>query len=189
MQAVARNNVCVCARVWIQTSYILTIHNNNHEAEEQLCKGQFTENVPTGSGRCKVCIDASKRNATEWEHLVVGGGPVGGGMLQITIFTHRRCRCNINGLKPQKSKVSRNHRWILLRSKYRKWHLWHPINKSPLVSNPTSKSRRSIIYLVKSKIIQLHWFYKNRLFDSCSSLLSVWSFLMNHEEQHTNHQH
>lgn len=65
MQAVARNNVCVCARVWIQTSYILTIHNNNHEAEEQLCKGQFTENVPTGSGRCKVCIDASKRNATE----------------------------------------------------------------------------------------------------------------------------
>lgn len=66
MQAVARNSVSVCARVWIQTGYILTIHNNNnHEAEGQLCKGQFTENVPTGSGGCKVCIDASKRNATE----------------------------------------------------------------------------------------------------------------------------
>lgn len=77
MQAVARNNVCVCARVWIQTGYILTIHNNNHEAEEQLCKGQFTENVPTGSGGCKVCIDAQKRNATEREHFeqLWGEGP------------------------------------------------------------------------------------------------------------------
>lgn len=78
-----RNNVCMCVRVWIQTGYILTIHNNNHEAEEQLCKGQFTENVPTGSGGCKVCIDASKRNATEREHFKqLREKDPGGGMLQ-----------------------------------------------------------------------------------------------------------
>lgn len=76
MQAVAMDNVCVCACVW--TGYILTIHNNNnHDAEEQLCKGQFTEKVPTASEGCRVCIDASMQqneNALNSYGEVRGGG-------------------------------------------------------------------------------------------------------------------
>lgn len=89
MQAVARNSVCAC--VWIQTGYILTIHNNIHEAGERLCKGEFTENVPTGSERCKVCIDASKRKPTRgWD------GGVGAASKECC-RCHHPCHCNIDG--------------------------------------------------------------------------------------------